>query len=210
MRHVTVPVDGHLPGSLDRLHTAVAALVDERKELVQGVVRVAPSRYDELVSEVPAATGGYGVLALRQAKSVAPVWLDGLDLLNVIDTAVAVWHPAGDSTPTRLRALCVQRWRPMDCHGIDAMTQIVGQWTVQIDVLLNPQHVKRISAPCPACGSTHVYRRDSAGEIVRQAALQIVAEQGCTCQSCHATWTPDLYIHLCRVLGFDVPAGVLE
>jgi hypothetical protein len=54
-----------------------------------------------------------------------------------------------------------------------------------------------------------VYRRDSAGELVRQPALQIVAEQGCTCQACRHCCTPDLYLHLCRVLGFDLPDGVI-
>ena len=63
--------------------------------------------------------------------------------------------------------------------------------------------------PCPACNATAVYRRNSAGENVRVPALQIIAEQGCTCLVCHASWTPDRYLLLCRVLGFDLPRGVL-
>jgi hypothetical protein len=45
---------------------------------------------------------------------------------------------------------------------------------------------------------------------VRQAALQIVAATGCRCLNCDATWTPDRYLLLIKVLGFDKPAGVLD
>lgn len=69
--------------------------------------------------------------------------------------------------------------------------------------------MKEISAPCPACGVSHVYRT-KAGERVRQAALQIVAATGCRCLNCDATWTPDRYLLLIKVLGFDKPAGVLD
>jgi hypothetical protein len=62
----------------------------------------------------------------------------------------------------------------------------------------------------PACGATTVYRKDSTGELVRQPALQIVAEHGCTCQACRYTWAPSHYLLLCKVLGFELPAGVLE
>jgi hypothetical protein len=50
---VTVSADGHLPTALDRLHQAVTALVDERKEQIGDAIRAAPSRYDELLDEVP-------------------------------------------------------------------------------------------------------------------------------------------------------------
>jgi hypothetical protein len=33
---------------------------------------------------------------------------------------------------------------------------------------------------------------------------------GCTCQHCGAHWTPDRSLFLCRLLGFELPAGVLE
>ena len=47
-------------------------------------------------------------------------------------------------------------------------------------------------------------------EHVRVPALQIIAEQGCTCLVCRACWTPDRYLLLCRVLGYSLPDGVLE
>jgi hypothetical protein len=207
---VTATADGFLPAALDKLHQAIAGLVDERKEMIGGAVRSAPSLYDELVDEVPSRPGA-GVHTLgRQAKSKPPCKLDALDLLVEIDTAVSIWCWVGGSTPARLRGLAGKRWRPMDCRGLYQMSRILQEWATQIDALLHPAWTKSISAACPACGVTHVYRRDSAGEIVRQPALQVVAELGCTCQSCHATWGPERYLLLCKVLGFDVPAGVLE
>ena len=52
--------------------------------------------------------------------------------------------------------------------------------------------------------------RDRSGERVRVPALQVIAEQGCTCVVCRTCWTPDRYLLLCRVLGFDLPAGCME
>jgi hypothetical protein len=76
--------------------------------------------------------------------------------------------------------------------------------------LLHATSVKQLSAPCPACGAKSAFRRDSAGELVRQPALQIITEIGCTCLVCRHTWGPELYLHLARVLGFEIPAGVIE
>jgi hypothetical protein len=81
---------------------------------------------------------------------------------------------------------------------------------LKIDALVNPQSIKTVSAPCPNCNSRFIYRRDSAGESVRQPALQIIADQGCTCQSCRYCRPPERYLLLCRVLGFEMPEGVLE
>ena len=54
-----------------------------------------------------------------------------------------------------------------------------------------------------------MYRRDSGGERVRQAALQITTA-GCQCMACRHVWTPDKFVFLARVLAFDLPDGVLE
>jgi uncharacterized protein with PIN domain len=69
---------------------------------------------------------------------------------------------------------------------------------LKIDALVNPQSIKTVSAPCPNCNSRFIYRRDSAGESVRQPALQIIAEVGCTCQACGAFWAPGSHLLLCR------------
>jgi hypothetical protein len=54
---VAVATDGCLPTAVDRLYAAVAALVDPVKELVGGALLVAPSPYEQLVGEIPAAAG---------------------------------------------------------------------------------------------------------------------------------------------------------
>jgi hypothetical protein len=54
-----------------------------------------------------------------------------------------------------------------------------------------------------------VYHRDSAGELVRQPALQI-GVWGCECMACRAFWAPDRFVFLARVLGYELPEGVLE
>jgi hypothetical protein len=42
-----------------------------------------------------------------------------------------------------------------------------------------------------------VYRKDSAGETVRQPALQITT-LGCRCMACRHSWSPELHLHLPR------------
>lgn len=206
---MTATADGCLPAALDRLYAAVAALVDEGKQSFDGTILSAPSVYAQLLDEVPSKPGRDEHVRGRR-QMVAPVRCDALDLLNEIDTAVKAWHPRGTSTPARLRGLAARKWRPQDTRSLEQIAAGVESWVVQIRSLLSPQHVKHVSAPCPACGATTVYRRNSSGEWVRQAALQVVAEQGCTCAACKHTWTPDRYLFLCKVLGFNLPAGCLE
>ena len=99
---------------------------------------------------------------------------------------------------------------PARHRRVDKIAGNVESWAVSVRSLLHPASIKRVSAPCPACGATTAYRRDAAGERVRTPALQIVTELGCTCQVCRYTWGPQLYLHLARVLGFETPAGVIE
>jgi acetyl esterase/lipase len=121
------------------------------------------------------------------------VWADALDLRIEIDDTVKGWEPGGASTPAGLRQLTGRRYRPQDTRTLEEIAGTVESWAVAIRSLLDPQRVKHVSAPCPACGATHVYRRDSAGERVRVPALQIVVETGCTCQACRHTWAPQHY-----------------
>jgi hypothetical protein len=209
MKRMSVSSERCLPAAIDRLYAAVARFADPAKELTQDALRVAPSLYEQLCEQIPAVARGDG--RLRGAgRSVSPVWTDALDLRIEIDDAAQAWLPAGESTPRRLRALAARRWRPQDTKAVEQIAAAVESWAAGIAALLSPQRVKHVSAPCPACGASTVYRRDGAGELVRQPALQIVAEHGCTCQACAYTWAPSHYVHLARVLGYDMPAGVLE
>lgn len=199
----------NLPAALDRLHTAIAALTDPRKELHDHVLMAAPSLYDELLSELPAVnTNGTGYTATHK-RSMAPVWLDALDLRTDIDRTIRKWHPTGTTTPARLHAHAARNWRPQDARLLEQHANELQAFAVSIRSLLDPAHVKHLNVPCPACNATHVYRR-VAGESVRQPALQLIAETGCTCQQCKAFWSPQHYLLLCKVLGFDLPAGVLN
>jgi hypothetical protein len=76
-----------------------------------------------------------------------------------------------------------------------------------VESLLSPASVKRVAAPSPACGATHVYRENSAGEHVREPALQIITELGCTCLACRYTWGRTGTYGWVNVSDFQCPQG---
>jgi len=193
--------------AVDQLGDAVAGLVDPIKEMLGGEMRLAPSLYEQLRGEVAVSGGGERVR--RWAASRAPVWLDAVELLAEVDVAVAAWQPAGGSTPERLHLLVERKWRPQDVRGVGQICAAVKSWTMSVAGLLEPDRVKEIRCACPSCGTRYVYRQ-SDGERVRRPALQLVAEKGCTCLSCGASWQPDQYLWLVRLLGGALPPGVLE
>jgi hypothetical protein len=170
----------------------------------------APSLYKQLLDSIPTTKcEGMGRLA---GRSQPPLRTDALDLRIEIDDAVRGWLPESpvDTTPARLRAVAARPWRPQDTSGVEKIAVLLESWAVSVRSLLNTTAAKQLSAPCPACSATHVYRKDSAGELVRVPALQIITQIGCTCLVCRHTWGPELYLHLARVLGFEAPARVLE
>jgi hypothetical protein len=205
---VTVATDGNLPAALDRLHAAVAALIDPKKEMHDGAIVAAAALYEQLVGAIP-TTKGEGT-GRRISRSVPPLWTEALSLRIEIDDTTRVWEPDSPTTPARLRALAARAWRPQDTSGMETIAGRIESWSISVDSLLNPTSVKHVSAPCPACGAKIAFRRDTAGETVRVPALQIITELGCTCLVCRHTWGPELYLHLARVLGFETPAGVVE
>jgi hypothetical protein len=203
--------DGNLPAALRALDLAVHALCDPQHQYLESRLLTMPSLYLQLMDAVTGEqvnTGGGG-----GAKSRPPLWLDALKWLQEIDLALEVWQPAYSGVPAtvgRCHWLLQRKWRPQDADRIEKMAETIRLWAVKIDELLNPPRVTTITAPCPACGTQFVHRRDDLGENVKMPALQIVADKGCTCQACRYTWEPSHYIHLCRVLGFEMPKGVLE
>lgn len=199
-----------LPAALDSLYAAVARLVDQRKELHGDVMRVAPSLYDTLVSEIPSAKNSGEKYRANCAGSRPLVWCDAVDLRRTIDTTVRQWSATLSKLDTadRLRAVAAHRYRPQDVNLVAERAGLVGSWAAQINGLLEPERVKTIAAACPACGTRTVYR-EYAGETVRQAALQIVGSTGCTCMACGANWAPEKYLFLIKLLGFELPEGVL-
>ena len=199
------PQDGHLPSALQRLEDAIAALCDPVQHMVDGHRRYTDSWYRQLRDSLPGNQRGEG----GGSAPLPGCWLDALILLDEIDTAVACWHRQPGTTPERLHALHERGWRPQDCRQIGELAGNIEAWTRDIKSLLIVEKHWTLPAPCPACGATVVYRKDSAGEVVRQAALHI-GPDGCECLRCHTVWEPARFVFLAKLLNYDKPVGVLE
>lgn len=203
--------DGNLPAALKALHDAVHLLIEPRATLHEGAVINGPSLYLQLWDAVDGeSTNGGG--AGGGAKSRPPFWIDAWDLKNEIDQTLEAWQPAFTGVPAtvgRLRCFVQRKWRPQDAKQMEGAAAVVAAWTNQVDELLNPKPKWTLAAACPACGTKTVYRKDSAGESVRQPALQI-GPTGCTCISCRYVWDPSRFQILAGALGYPLPPGVLE
>ncbi len=201
--------DGALKPALTQLGDAIHRLCGPQTRWIDGTLMHAASRYIQLLGSTAGEqnnTGNGG-----GSKSRPPCWVDALDLRTEIDTAVEIWQPAYTGTPAtvgRLRWLEQRKWRPQDCRQIEQITQAVAEWAAAIDALLDPPRRWTLPSPCPACNTATVYRRDAAGDMVRQPALQI-GPQGCHCIKCRAQWAPDKFVWLARLLG-SLPENVLE
>jgi hypothetical protein len=203
--------DGNVQAAKTRMGRAVDALCKPRLAVYHTGTYEAPSLYDCLRSDLAGTQGD----TRTPAKSLPPVWIDAVMLLDTIDVEARHWtrrRNVRDSrtTPQRLLSLPDLPWRPQDTDKVVHITNNIDNWTETIKHLLDPQSVKTLSAPCPTCNKQWVHRRDSAGDLVRQPALQVVASVGASCLVCGAHWAPDRYMFLCRLLGFELPAGVLE
>jgi hypothetical protein len=211
--------DGALIPAKQLLEDALHALCGPQSRLVNGKLLVVPSRYmqirDAADGEQSNAGGGAG------GKSRPPGWTDAFDIRNEIDQAAAIWCPQLCGVPPtvgRLRFLVEQTgWRPQDCHKMKQITDAMLEWAAAIDALLEPEPVVYLMAAhpdsgpaaCTNCGAKRVYRKDSAGELVRQPALK-VTKDGCRCQFCRASWEPGQLRMLAAALGYPLPDGVLE
>lgn len=213
---IPVEVDGSLPEAKRRLEDAVAGLCDPVSQVVDGQLLWCDSWYCQLREALPGEQGsGYSGIA----RSLPPCWIDAMELAAEIDTAVAIWEArpqidvSDDDLPpmTVLRLQAIERrgWRPQDTKSMDQISGIVEAWAGAIKALLSPVPKWSLPNPCPACNTAVVYRKDSAGDVVRQPALQI-GPNGCECMRCHHIWAPTHFQHLASVLGYELPAGVLE
>lgn len=199
--------DGNITAARTRLELAVRRLCAPQTCVHYDHTLSGPSLYEMLSTGLTARQGE----TRTPAQSLPPLWIDATQLLGEIDTQVRQWRPRPKATtPQRLEALTGHGWRPQDTEAVSNMARRVAGWCDSIVNLFDPEHRKYIQAPCPSCGKSIVHKRDTAGEIVRQPALVLVTEVGCTCQHCDAHWSPDRYLFLCRLLGFELPAGVLE
>lgn len=163
------------------------------------------SRWQQLVD---AATGATGTSHGGHARSLPPIHVDAVDLRMMIDMCVRSWVGgvglAGTETPDRLAGLAGHGWAPGDEVDLDVMTDQLAHWCADIDRLLDPPHRWDLIAPCPACGTSTIYRQDNAGETVRQPALSI-ADGECVCLHCQTVWGVQHFEHLKRVI--DTASG---
>lgn len=201
-----------LAAAINNLRTAVARLTEPTDSYLNNTYTKIPGLYHQLNDALNShvTNSGRGV-----AKSFPPVWDEANEQKNNIDLMVGVW-PTGTAgnTTTGLRALAAKHWTVHQTRQVRRLAGIINAWADDIEKLLDQrhEHVKYLDVACPACGATTVQRRDSAGELVRSPALQLIAEKGCTCQNeeCGHYWAPENYLDLIDQLGFDRPAGVLQ
>jgi hypothetical protein len=76
----------------------------------------------------------------------------------------------------------------------------IQRWVMAATELLAETPKVFLDVPCPSCGARFAYRRNGSGELVRTRALR-VDEDGCTCLACSASWPPDRFEWLARLLG---------
>ncbi|MDT0223478.1 hypothetical protein [Gordonia sp. AC31] len=164
------------------------------------------SLYEQLAAMI---AGAQGTQLGGTARSMPPLWVDAADLITTIDRDIAALEPEPGTTIERLHRIADRGWRPQDVDHIDNLTAQITRWAQSIQDLLDPPKRKALPNPCPHCNTAIVYRKDSAGEVVRQPALQI-GPHGCECQNCYTNWGPGYFRHLAAVLGYPLPEGVLE
>lgn len=200
--------DGNLPAALRQLGQAIHKLTDPTTAWINNQTTQAPSPYQQLQDATPGQQGtGHG-----PSRSIPPCWLDAIELLNEIDLAVEIMQPAYTGTPPtigRLKWLLQRKWRPQDTHQIEQLATNIHTWATEIETLLNPEPQWTLPNPCPACQTAVIYRKDISGDLIRKPALTI-GPNGCTCLNCKAQWGPAYFTHLARVLGYQMPTGVLE
>lgn len=205
-----VSEDGNLPAARTALEDALHALCGPQSRVVDDRLVYIPSRYLQLLDATMGEqvnTGGGG-----GSKSRPPFWLDAYDLRAEIDVAVECWQPAFTGTPPtvgRLHWIAQRKWRPQDVRQIDQITRAVAEWAHSIDTLLDPPRRWTLPSPCPECKTATVYKRDAAGELIRQPALQI-SPTGCICARCKTHWPPEHFLLLASVLGCEIPEGVVD
>ena len=194
--------DGNILAARTKLENAINRLTRKRPAIYHDTTVYVPDLYTSLRNDL---AGTPNNTTKTQAKSQPPLWIDNLQLLKTIDNQTHQWMPVPGTTPQRLQLLAAKTWRPQDTQHVTRTATTINTWSDNIINLLDPQPTKTIDAPCPSCNQRWV-RRNSAGEIVRKPALQIVLSKGCTCLACDETWAPDRYRHLANQLGIT-PGG---
>lgn len=161
-----------------------------------------PSLYTQIREDVQGLSGsaGHGV-----SESRPPLWVDGVDWLHRVDRIAEAWTPdQTGGTVARLDELTRHAFGPADTAWLKKSGAVIKDVVEKGEVLLLGEEVRRfdVVAPCPDCGTTTVYRKDSGGDRVRQTALQLTV-RGCTCVACGTWWDRDHLNFLAEVIGCE-------
>lgn len=147
--------------------------------------------------------------ASSAARSRPPMWIEAADVKLSIDTFIdSLRFGCGGGTLTQLTTLGQRTWTVDDIGELRWITGKLRRYGEDIERLLNAEHVKELTVPCPACGTEYVERRDGSGDLVYSYALQASAEHGCTCQACGYYWAPNQLMELATDAGLPMPEGV--
>ncbi|MGB3707618.1 DUF7341 domain-containing protein [Gordonia sp. (in: high G+C Gram-positive bacteria)] len=212
---MTDQTEANLPGTIAAFQAAIHALAGRTRDTItRDNGKLEPvwgdSIYQQLVDYVSGAQGtGHG----SHARSMPPIVIDAVDLIKQIDSTVRGWatfdRPGranhGDTIGLLYR-LEDKPWRPQDVPQLTERTQDLVWWCGQARALLDPPRRWTLPSPCPECAVTTVYRKDSAGEVVRQPALQIT-DDGCVCQHCREYWPPERFGILAEAIKQPATAG---
>ncbi|WVX88161.1 hypothetical protein SEA_LITNINMCQUEEN_105 [Gordonia phage LitninMcQueen] len=161
-----------------------------------------PSLYTQIRDELEGLSGPEGK---GTSTSRPPLWVDGIDWLNLVDYAVEKWTPtAAGGTVARLDDLSRHGFGPDDTTWLDKAAKSVASWVAKGLTLLEGAEMRSfdVVAPCPECGTQTVRREDSGGDWVRKTALQ-VSMAGCTCLACGTYWDHDHLWFLSEVIGCE-------
>jgi hypothetical protein len=195
----------------DDLRTACAELVDPTQfhdERDDGTVVVVEG--DSLLTQLQDAAGSSQMSGGGPAKS-QPILInpDAVELFADIETATAEWCDE-PTVEQRIRAGTNLAGQWTTTADILWITSQLRRWTQQIQELFNPPKRWHLAAPCPACGTRMVWRKDdTTGETVQAPALDLqqVGEGTerrweCTClnPACRHRWPSGTLEHLALVL----------
>jgi hypothetical protein len=194
---MTTTYDGPLLLARRRLDDAISALADPTPVAVDGCYRWV----DPVYVRVRGALRGQAIRRHTTVnRSMLPCRADVLTWLIDVDNTVARWEPDAKTTIERLHRLAARTFRPQDCWLIDGYSRLLEWWVLSAGELLAEHPTVSLELPCPRCGASIVYRRNSSGEAVRVWALRVSGE-GCVCVKCRAWWSPDQFDWLAKLLG---------
>ena len=198
--------DGNITAARTRLGRAVQRLTAPRPAVYHDTTVYQPSLWRCLISELG---GGQGE-DHAPAKSQPPLWIDACMLITEVRATTRKWCPKPLPTEQRLQTLAFMSWRPQDTSLVEEIAGKVDHWSDSILNLLEPEHRKYIDAACPSCGKSKSWRKDGCGDVVQQPALKWTPAVGFECQCCKAHWSPEQAMFFAKLLGFELPDGVLE